>query len=867
MTGPGSGSRRWKLWGSLGCIAGLIAALWFGPRMVDWSPFKPEIAAFMSNELGVGVDLRGPLQIELLPQPRITAADIRITGTTANGHIRWLRGSLDPRGLLTGRLLPRDVQLVEAKLTLPFAQSEAPRYRGQTAVEIQDGHLTLTGGPDWLPDVIERINGRLSLGGGAGRLFAFDGEARLTEEPVGLAVEGDGKGRLVLTLAHGPSASDLVLEGGPTEDGGWNGTVTLVLEEAGFLSTLHAEAITRLIGDGPAAIDAKVTVSPSGIVTIAADRVGTTRLAGRATATIVPGRRTAFDISVALNRAAFADRPPSPIWIAQDLADALSAFRGVDITARIGIDRIDLPGGAIRQAQISAAAGGGLAVIENASAILPGDTDVSLFGSLRPEAEEWILDGEIALVGPDARTGLTILFPGAEALLASLPADRLRSVDISARIYADHQGLEVTELYGRVDETSWAGALSAQAGQGIDLLLQGDRLNLDRYMAGGTDATDVGLAVLQTLPGLTSGVEHRLSLTLDQATVSGIRADGASVELTYDPGGRIGGDFRTASLAGADIGGGFNIDLSDPDLPAELSFRLETPAPDRFLGALGVPARQAARAAALGTTTATLDISGTPRSGYGYALEALGSDGDIRLSGLVRPGPNPTFEVTKGTVNLGDISLFHIAARCDGGDAGVWLCRDLSAEMAGLRFAGILRLDGSGADRQADLSVQALEMDVGLFAARGGLPVLPEGEVRMTGSLSGRAPTYLSALIGGQGDLQMSGDVALTLRRGGGGKFGNFDTLRARLRETFGTPSPLTGRLRIAPEQISADLRLDGHGASLTGDINLRRSTDSLRAALSILPEGGTEAVLSMTADGPAGAPDVKLKGPWITGR
>ncbi len=137
----------------------------------------------------------------------------------------------------------------------------------------------------------------------------------------------------------------------------------------------------------------------------------------------------------------------------------------------------------------------------------------------------------------------------------------------------------------------------------------------------------------------------------------------------------------------------------------------------------------------------------------------------------------------------------------------------------------------------------------------------------MTGSLSGRAPTYLSALIGGQGELQMSGDVALTLRRGGGGKFGNFDTLRARLRETFGTPAPLTGQLRIAPEQISADLRLDGHGASLAGDIDLRRSTDSLRAALSILPDGGTEAVLSMTADGPAGAPDVKLKGPWITGR
>lgn len=868
MTGPESGSRRWRLWGGVGCVVGLVVTLWLVPRMVDWSPFKPDIAAFMSDELGVKVDLRGPLQIELLPQPRITAADIRVSGSTAHGHIRWLRGSLDPRALLTGRLQPRDVQLVEADLTLPFMHSETPKYSGRTAVEIQDGRLTLTGGPKWLPEVVEHVDGGLTLGSGIGRLFAFDGDARLSGEPVGIAVEGDGNGKLVLTLAHGPSASDLVLEGGPTEDGGWAGKITLVLEEAGFLSTLNAEAITRLIGDGPATFDANVIVSSTGIVSIGAERISTTRLSGQATATIVPGTRTAFDLSIAVNGADFTDAPPALTWLARDLADALKTFASVDITTRVSAERIEIPGGAVRQLQVSAAAGGGLAVIENASAILPGDTDVSLFGSLRPDPAGWVVDGELAVVSPDARTALNMLFSGATGdPLAGLPMDRLRSIDLSARVYADGEGLEVTELYGRVDETSWVGALSARTDQGVDLLLQGDRLNLDRLVSGPADISDFALAMVNALPSISSGRNHRLSLTLDQATASGIRIDGLTTDVTFTPGARIRGELQSASLASAAIRGDFEIDLSSAALPAELSLQLETPTPDRFLGALGVPARQAARAASLGTTKATLDISGNSRGGFGYAFEALGSGGDAKISGLFEPGPQLALEVTKGTLNLGEINLFHLTARCVSTEASLWLCSDVSAETPGIRFAGSMRLDGTSPQNKADLSVMALEMDIGLFAARSGFPVLPEGEIRLSGTISGQGRGFLAALVAARGDLTLNGDVALNVRRGGGGKFGNFDTLRARLRENFGAAAPLNGTVRIAPERVNADLHLDGRSAVLNGRIDLHRSNDTLRAALTVHGTDGSGPMLELTANGPSNAPDVGMKGPWITGR
>lgn len=867
MTGPASRSRRWKLWGSLGCAVGLLAALWFGPRMVDWSPFKPEIAAFMSNELGVKVDLRGPLRIELLPQPRITAADIRVSGETANGHIRWLRGSLNPRALLTGRMQPRDVELVEADLTLPFMQNEATPYTGRTSVDVQDGRLTLTGGPTWLPDTVEQIDGRLALGTGNGRLFGFDGEARLSGEPIGIAVEGDGRGGLVLTLAHGPSASDLVLDGAPTEDGGWSGTVTLILEEAGFLSTLNAEAVTRLIGDGAATVDATVTVSPAGIVSIGAERIDTKRLTGKATATIVPGPRNAFDLAVALKRADFTDTPPTPAWIARDLSKALDDFSGIDVTARVLADRIDTPGGALRQLQIVLAAGGGLAVIENASAILPGETDISLFGSLRPDQTGWVVDGEVAVVSPDVRSALVAFYPDAMAPLEALPKDRLRSVDVSARVYADGEGLEITELYGRVDETSWAGALSARTDQGVDLLLQGDRLNLDRHVPQGSGAAKLGLGLLAALPPTTAGSNHRLSLSVDQATVSGVRIDGAGAELSYRAADRLQGTLRAASLASATATGTFEVDLANAALPADLSLRLETPTPDRFLGALGMPARQAARMASLGETTVTLDVSGNPKVGFGYAVEALGSGGDARISGLFEPGPQPVLEITKGALNLGDISLFHIEARCTGAEGSIWHCSGLSAETPGMRFTGALRLDGTPSTRQVDLTVMAMDLDIGLFAARSGFPVLPEGEIRLSGSIAGQGRSLFSALATASGDLAISGDVSLNVRRGGGGKFGNFDTLRTRLRESFGTASPLTGTVQIAPDTLDADLQLDGNGAAVTGKIGVSRSRDALQASLFVYGHGTPDPLLELIANGPTGAPDVRLKGPWITGR
>ncbi|HBM13293.1 MAG TPA: hypothetical protein DD390_11415, partial [Rhodospirillaceae bacterium] len=71
---------RIRLWSAGAIMLTVIASLWVGPRFIDWSPYKADVASLISEQLGVTVVLRGGLQIEILPQPRITAADIAITG-------------------------------------------------------------------------------------------------------------------------------------------------------------------------------------------------------------------------------------------------------------------------------------------------------------------------------------------------------------------------------------------------------------------------------------------------------------------------------------------------------------------------------------------------------------------------------------------------------------------------------------------------------------------------------------------------------------------------------------------------------------------------------------------------------------------
>ena len=59
-------------------VVALASAAFIGPRFVDWSRYKGEIAARIQDATGRALAIDGPISFELLPSPRLSIADARL---------------------------------------------------------------------------------------------------------------------------------------------------------------------------------------------------------------------------------------------------------------------------------------------------------------------------------------------------------------------------------------------------------------------------------------------------------------------------------------------------------------------------------------------------------------------------------------------------------------------------------------------------------------------------------------------------------------------------------------------------------------------------------------------------------------------
>jgi hypothetical protein len=859
----GGGTGRFLVVGAAGLVILVVAGLWFLPRALDWAPYKPDLQALISRQLGVAVTVNGPLSIELLPQPRITASDVRVLGPGVKGSIRWVRGALNPAALLRGVLEPRDLALVEAKLDLPVDLAATGSYDGETVARIEDGVLRFLDAPAWAPRLLENIDGTLTLGGGAGAVHGFDGDARLNGQPVGISLEILRGGGLTLALTHGPSATDLALRGGPAEDGHWRGAATLVMQEAAFLSTLRAEAVTRLLGEGPATLDARFASAPDGRLSVTLESLDGRRLSGSGGAKLIPGERPAVDFQLNLDRLDLTEGGATNLdYSIRDLKEALTRFADVDITGRVTATRLTTMFGEPRGIDIAFAAGDGRAILERATAVLPGDGNLSVFGALDIVDGGWRFDGDASLVARDIRAAMTWLSPALGDGIAALSGARARSADISARLLVEPKGIEVTEFTGRLGDTLWGGAASiplADDGRPIALVLEGDSLNLDRYVE------DVpGTAVRGVLALLNARRPIDARAFLDRLTVGGLPIDQASVTLSNGPDTPAELALYVGQLAGAS--GVASVRVVGPE-EATASLRLTLTQPDRFLGALGLPARRAAALAPFGETALGLDLSLAPGGDIGYALEAVGVGGEIRANGVAALAPTPRVTLTNARYDGPDARVTALSGACSATVDGVWTCADLRGEAIGYRFAADATWTPSERGGRLDLAVDDLAVDLGLFASDAGFPLIPEGEARLSGTLAGDGADLDAAARALSGDLMLSGEATLAVRSGGG-LIGNVDRLRSNIADAFGRAgNPISGSLRVDAPRVTLRASLAGRGATLSGTAALERATDRIVAGFDILGDGAGAPGVTLRADGPAAAPDVRLSGPWVTGR
>ena len=237
-----------------------------------------------------------------------------------------------------------------------------------------------------------------------------------------------------------------------------------------------------------------------------------------------------------------------------------------DLSASIDLEVQTLRylGGVVHQAHAVLSLDEGVLTIQQASALLPGGSNVAIFGQLSPGEAGPRFEGQVEVESDNARAVIAWL-----DLLnaADIPTDRLRRFSLTMTISADQNGGELSSVELRVDASRLVGnanfSLGARSRLNADLHL--DQLNVDAYLAknglGGSTAsgaTEIASGAAQTSGNNQTDITSDISLGTAANTTDSDLLDtlDATLKLTA---GRL--SYGGAVLSGVTLDGIFKHNL------------------------------------------------------------------------------------------------------------------------------------------------------------------------------------------------------------------------------------------------------------------------------------------------------------------
>ncbi|MFG1291327.1 AsmA family protein [Xanthobacter versatilis] len=574
-------------------IGGAFAA----PFVVDWNAWRGTFETQISQALGVPVVIRGPIDAEILPAPRILLRDVTLGDVVSTGGtVKALRAELSLGALLRGDMEATGVSLDRpqirlvidsaGRLALPIG-AQRPAALSIARFEVKDGTLDIL---DRASDRTQTLDG-LNLKGEARSLsgpFRLDGEveaqgARFAIRSTLGKIGDDGTGRLRLVLDGRNRPYALDLDGGLAFAGAkpkFEGRATLSRHGG---EGLEAWQLSGTLKASPDAVLADSLDLALGGAQTPAQLSGSARLAlGRAVGLDAVLNARSLDLDAL--RAATDGTPNTAkdkVTADQNPAAALARFlSGVaalpspDIASRVGlsVEQLMLGGTLVRdvRADISGSAAGWR--VDNAEAQLPGKAALRLSGKPTSGPGGGGFDGTVTFSADDPAIFLRWAAPTAPrdyVAAAKGPVRITGKVNAGpTRIAVD--GLDATFAASRV-RGSVVAALDAGAPPKLNLKLSLDGFDLDPLVAalqtaaaavgGGADGTlalDGRNLMLSGLPlrGLTldaaaTGGNWRLSrIVMDD--LAGIRLEGAGRMENFSTTPR--GEFNFA-LSGAKADG------------------------------------------------------------------------------------------------------------------------------------------------------------------------------------------------------------------------------------------------------------------------------------------------------------------------
>ena len=830
------------VYGILVFLALVVAALFLVPSFLDWEGFKPEITERLEAITGRTLAIDGPLKISILPTPTIEATDLRLANVPGAAspdmaRIKSLDLKLALGPLLSGEIAVTGLAIDEPVIELQrltdgrpnwlFESAPGPATEGGTTEEAESGleltrldSATITNGTivyhhadGRQAERIEGIDATLSARTLDGP-FRGEGSFSVRGRPVAFQLAtstlgDDGTMPISIEAIFGDERGRALFEGtvrGNGETPAFDGNVRVEAADfSALLSELDVELGALPTAPLAAEFDAKAALS------LSADAIATREIQLRLGESQANGALSwqGGDVprllaEIDLNRLdldrflpaegtpdADGDGPPddAPALPAlQTIPDDIRQVIPGDFAAAVDlkIGTLTWRAGVIRQARTQLALADGTVAIQQASALLPGGTQVQFAGSLTRGGDGPWLDGAAEIAADDLRAVLTWL--GVD--VGDVPADRLRILSASTDLSASGNQLSSSNLDIRVDTTRIAGnaGIAAGARPRFTAALAVDAVNVDAYLPAAGNAANGSQETAQATSEPTgngawagfSDVDANVSLKMDALTYDGVRLAGLELSAALDDGDLTLRRAAVKDVAGAGVsltGTGRTLwtaprfDLAiegaadsldgvaalldiDPDIRTEafgkIALNGSVAGGEDALSLDLTLAAGAAEATLQGTVDEPL---GTPAGDLAFRLRASDAAALARTVGLTPPPA------------VGRLGGLAIDGRIEGNLDSVAI--DLSAETADatLKVAGKVTdlLASPGYSVDVDLAHPHGEalVETVIGEATGGAAL---GAVRLVGKISGdRTVANLAGIDAAMGDSTLAGDIFLRL--------------------------------------------------------------------------------------------------------
>ena len=688
----------------------IVAVIWVGPRLLDWSAHREAIEAAASGFLGRDVEISGPIRLSLLPEPSITAekVEVRDDGDGVRMGTRALTLNLSLGALLTGNVAVTHVVLDRPTIRLPWPlpsgpiSIEPPPWLASLSADVSRGSLVI--GPLRVSDA------DLSLvTGGANTALRIDGTATAGGVPwqvdIGLAwPAADGSAPLQVTLQNAATpASTFGFKGVMEADGVVQGQFTahgdnlsalvpapaLPFDAAGTLRadahSVHLADLALTLGTMPANGDVRLRLSVP-----------------KAPMTAAPG------LTVTLH---------TPML---DLAPWLTAFPAASdaappLSLDLSADAATFGDGLLRRFGLKLTTSATRIRVDDLHAMLPGEAGLALTGYYDPAALSFI--GKMSLGAPSP--AITLHWLAQSKLLPDLSGalTGLGSLAITANLDADPHRAAITSIDGRMNDTSIAGGIMLGLGDGpnVSAGLAFGKLDLDQWMPPNWLASPLRPDLLaHSLAGVTAD----LRLSADELWLGDERIDHA----VFD-GDIAAGSLNLRQFAGRDQGmqllASGAVDSGGVIRNARLM--LAAPHASPFVSMLPVRLRGATGFWA-GPLAATVTAAGPVTA---LALSVDGTLGDLGFS--AQPVLDLVHDHWQGAITLQHPSAVRLLTGLGFGDGAAWLGQ------------GSLSVVATAASDGSSWSISPLTFSLGMVHGSGQLTRAanrpPDGR-KVTGSLA-----------------------------------------------------------------------------------------------------------------------------------